>query len=267
MNEAVLYARFSPRPMVCPKCDKRMNKMRGLDSYECPVCEYTTTMDDEQGSLQAQLDYCREHCNRQGYEVRSKHHDSAMSGGNLDRPGLEAAIDALQRGDVLVVHTMDRLSRGDSEQWVHIEKRIRDKGARFESASGEGTWTNTPIDKLTRVVIRGVADYIRETGNHRTSDIMQAYQKDGRRMTNADRVPFGMMVDDNDPKRLIENPAEQEVIETILRVFAEVLLEKHRGAGYRETTRRIEKLGITSRSGTALGHTLVMDVIKKYAAG
>ena len=97
MNQAVLYARFSPRPMICPACDKRMIKMRGLDTYECPDCQHTATMDDEQGSIQAQLGYAREHCNRQGYEVKSEHHDSALSGGNLDRPGLDAAIKALKR--------------------------------------------------------------------------------------------------------------------------------------------------------------------------
>lgn len=266
MSQAPIYARFSPRPLLCPQCDNRMNKIRGLDVYECPTCQHTAEMDDEQGSIQAQLEYCREHCRRQGYEIGDAFHDSALSGASLDRPGLDAAIDALRRGDVLIVHTMDRLSRGDPEQWVCIEQRIRAKGARFESAAGEGTWSDTPHDKFNRIVIRAVNDLNRETGNLRTSDMMKAHQKAGRRMTNATRVPFGMMTDEDNPKRLIENPAEQEIIKTILRVYGEVLLKKHRGAGYRETTSRIKKMGITSRSGKALGHTLVMDVIKRCAA-
>ncbi len=271
MNQAPIYARFSPRPMDCPKCLKRMNKLRGLDAYECPDCGHMAELGEgEQGSIQVQLQRCREHCERRGYAVSDEYYDEALSGAGLDRPGLDAAIDALKRGDVLVVYMLDRLSRGDAEQWFNIEKRIHDKKARYESVCGEGTWggnNNEEDNELIRGILKLLACHQRKKGNRRTSESMQAYQQSGRRMTPLSKMPFGKMADPGDPKRMIDDPEEQETIKTILATHGAVLLGgKYRGLGYRETARRLGEMNITSRNGGAISHVMVTDVIKKHAA-
>src|SRR5262249_17371224 len=48
-----------------------------------------------------------------------------------------------------------------------------------------------------------------------TSAAMQQYQQSGRRMTRADRCPFGKEADPLDPSRLIDCPEEQAVLERI----------------------------------------------------
>ena len=271
MNQSPIYARFSPRPMNCSKCLKRMNKMVGLDVYECPACEHTEAMGDgEHGSIQAQLERCREHCKHRGYDVGGKHHDEALSGASLERPGLNAAIDALKRGDVLVVHMLDRLSRGDPEQWFNIEKRIRTKGARYEFVCGEGTWgsgsrNDEPINAFVRKILQGAACYQREVSNIRTSEMMRTHQKTGRRMTSKDKVPFGLMADPDDPAKMIPNAREQDTIRTIIDTYQDVLQGSFRGKGYRELARRLADMGIRSRSGGTIAHTLAADVIKRYA--
>ncbi len=44
---------------------------------------------------------------------------------------------------------------------------------------------------------------------------MRTYQADGRRMTRADRCPFGQQADPADPSRLIDNPEELAALERI----------------------------------------------------
>jgi DNA invertase Pin-like site-specific DNA recombinase len=68
-----------------------------------------------QDSLEAQADACREWAAANGHEVVAVHRDEALSG-SLPverRPGLLAALDALQQGeaDGLIVHRIDRLAR------------------------------------------------------------------------------------------------------------------------------------------------------------
>ncbi len=269
MNQAVIYARFSPRPMNCPVCQNRMNKIVGLDAYGCPSCNHVDEVGDgERGSIQAQLERCREHCRTQGYEVAGEYHDEFISGATVERPGLDAAINALKRGSVLVVHMLDRLSRGDCEQWADIEKRIRDKKARYESASGEGTLEPNEENDMVRDILRVFANYTRRQGNRRTSELMRAHQKSGRRMTAKDKVPFGMMVDPGDPAKMVENPDEQKTIRTIMDVYREVLSKgSYHGKGYREAARRLKEMKVKARNGGALAHSLVSDIIKKHAPG
>ncbi len=268
MNDGVIYARFSPQPAICPTCQTRMSKMLGLDVFACATCDHVAEHGNgEQGSIQAQLESCRDYCARQDYKVVSEFYDEAMSGASLERPGLDEAIDALKRGDVLVVHMLDRLSRGDGGQWADIANRIAGKKARFESVSGEGTWgDDNPHQKLTRTVSAAVACFIRESGNLRTSQMMKEHQRLGRRMTAKSRVPFGSMVDPDDKSKLVANPDEQDIIGTIIATYNCVLQGPHRGKGYREVARRVNELGIKARNGGTIAHTLVAAVIRKHAA-
>ena len=60
MTQAVIYARFSPRP----------------DAQECD-------------SVAKQRERCRAYCQAHGYDVIAEKHDEDMSGGRADnRPGL-----------------------------------------------------------------------------------------------------------------------------------------------------------------------------------
>ncbi len=267
MTQAVTYARFSPQPMVCPNCQTRMSRMTGLDVFDCSTCEHVAELGDgDQGSIKAQLDLCRKYCHQKGYTVTDEFHDEALSGASLERPGLDAAIDALRRGDVLVIHMLDRLSRGDGEDWTDIERRIRAKGARYESASDEGTWNNDEDADLLRDILRVLNNYNRKKGNRRTRELMTAYQNAGRRMTPKNKVPFGMMVDPADPSKLVKSPAEQTTIEAIIATHGKVLLGEHRGKGYRETARRLKELGVKARNDGPVTHTLVRSILKRGGA-
>ena len=54
------------------------------------------------------------------------------------RPGLRQAVEALRKGDWLLVYRLDRLYR-DTERWLVLERTVTKIGARIISTQGEGT--------------------------------------------------------------------------------------------------------------------------------
>lgn len=69
--------------------------------------------------------------------------EKRSGGGSTARPLLEALLDRLKRGDVLVVYRIDRLARSLSDL-LAILRRVSDAGATFRSL-------NEPIDTRTAV--------------------------------------------------------------------------------------------------------------------
>ena len=152
--EAVIYARFSPR--------------RNGDT-----CESNDT----------QIELCQAYCERQKYPVGPILQDRALSGDNEDRPGLWDAVEALSRGDVLVVYKLDRLARSVYLSHI-IERAIRKKGCKIVSVTGEGTWGDSLEDEFLRNILRAMAEFERKANNARTKAAMLRHQRKGRRMSN-----------------------------------------------------------------------------------
>ena len=73
------------------------------------------------------------------------------------RPALLAALDAIGKGDVLIVAKRDRLGR-DVLNVAMFERLAERKGARIVSAAGEGTDTNDPTSRLMRQIVDYFAD-------------------------------------------------------------------------------------------------------------
>ena len=174
---AVLYARFSPR----------------IDADECESCAI-------------QLAYCREYCDRKGYQWSDERtfYDNAKSGADRRRPGLEAAIQAMEDGGVLVCRWFNRIAR-DIRLAYEVEDRILGRGGRIESADGgksiyEGM---SPEDKYMVAIFRAHDVYIRESIAIRTSMGMQRNQRNGRRMTNIANIPYGWQSSPDDDARII----------------------------------------------------------------
>jgi DNA invertase Pin-like site-specific DNA recombinase len=54
-----------------------------------------------------------------------------ISGTKLDRPELNALLDAAQAGDVLLVESVDRLSRLSQDDWAKLKAIIQSKGLKL----------------------------------------------------------------------------------------------------------------------------------------
>jgi site-specific DNA recombinase len=192
MTQAVIYARFSPRPDA-PDCD----------------------------SVEKQIERCRACCDAHGYEVIGTKHDNDMSGGRADnRPGLQAAIAlACKRKAVLVVYKLDRLARNTRDA-LDVLERLQKSKADLASLV-EQINSRSPMGRFFFTQLAAFAELEREQIRARTSAAMRGYQAAGRRMTRPDRCPFGQQPDPSDPSRLIDSPEELAALERMRQLRAE----------------------------------------------
>ena len=89
---------------------------------------YSTALQSA-ASIEDQIRVCREHAARQGWTVTETYSDAAISGANILRPGLQAAMAAAREGglDIILAEALDRISR-DQEDVAGIYKRLTFSG-------------------------------------------------------------------------------------------------------------------------------------------
>ena len=232
-KKAVIYARFSPRK-------------------NAEQCE----------SIEAQIEFCREYCQKNNIEVVEQFSDRALSGGDEDRPGLWNAIDCLKKNYLLVVYKLDRLARSVYLSYI-IENAVKTQHkAAIVSISGEGTWSDTDEDQMVRGILRVLDEYNRKVIASRTKAAMLRHQRNGRRMSH--NLPYGMMIDPNNPARMVENLDEQKIIDVIMDLASQPIFQHpegkkgdavHRqGAMYRKIARELLRLGYKPRAKIKLFH-------------
>jgi site-specific DNA recombinase len=211
MAKAVIYARFSPRP----------------DAQECD-------------SVEKQIERCRAYCDAHGYEVIGKKHDNDMSGGRADnRPGLQAAIAlACKHKAVLVVYKLDRLARNTRDA-LEVLERLQKSKADLASLV-EQINSRSPMGRFFFTQLAAFAELEREQIRARTSAAMRSYQSEGRRMTRADRCPFGKEPNPIDPSQLIDCPEEQTALARMRQLREE-------GKGAKAITEALQAEGFPSR--------------------
>lgn len=168
------------------------------------------------------------------------------------RPGLADALNALRRGDVLVVAKRDRIAR-DSFMAVLIEREVARKASRIVSAGGEGTESDEPSAIFTRRILDAVAELERSLIAARTRAALQAKKAQGFRVGNIVR---GWQLGPDG--KLVPHEGEQSMIETVYMLrdqnmtmvtIAEVLYER----------------GFRSRRGRRLCWQAIQKVLVKRA--
>ena len=161
------------------------------------------------------------------------------------RPSLFAAVQALKRGDVLIIAKRDRLGR-DLVGVALIERLIARKGARVISAAGEGTEGTDASAMLQRQILDCFSEYERRLIGQRTKAALRAKRERGERAGN---LPFGYSLN-ADGRTLERNEGEQAVLS---------ILEELRRAGYsqRAIAAELNRQGFTTRRGTAWRHQYV----------
>jgi site-specific DNA recombinase len=212
-------------------------------------------MPDECDSVEKQLERCRAYCKGHGYEVISEYHDKELSGGRADnRPGLQKAIaSACKRQAVLVVYSLSRLARCTKDA-IDLAERLNAAGADL-AVIQENVNTRSPMGRFIFTLFSALAQLEREQIQERTSSAMLKHQANGRRMTRADRCPYGWQPDQDAPERLAEDAEEQAVINRIR-------LERRQGRGLREIARRLDQAGIDCR-GCRWSHTTIRSILNR----
>jgi len=179
-KQAIIYTRFSPRP----------------NAQECNSCE-------------KQAERCVTYWRAKGYgPCTAIYMDKDVSGGELNRPRLNAAIAALNPGDVLIVDSSDRLAR-DMLVNLTIRYQVEQAGATIEFADGSPQ-AITPEGKLFQNILAAFAAYERDRIRLRTKKGLEKKRKNGERTTG--KIPIGWQEDPEDPKRLVVCEQERKAI-------------------------------------------------------
>ena len=114
--------------------------------------------------------------------VPSTHiYQDEVSGKKDQRPGLEACLKALRRGDSLVVWKLDRLGR-DLRHLVNTVQDLAERGIGFRVLTGQGAEidTSTSSGKLVFGIFASLAEFERELIRERTIAGLVAARARGR---------------------------------------------------------------------------------------
>jgi len=239
MTKAILYCRFSPRKNAA-----------------------------KSESIEFQLEKCRKYCEQNNYSVAGEFEDRALSGADADRPGLWQAVDALHKGDILIVHKLDRLTRDVYLSYI-IEQAVLKVGAKIESVNGEGTWGDTPDDELIRGILLLLAQHQRKVNNARTKAAMLRLQRNGKSVSS--RPPYGWEFDPDSPMRtrIDEDGKTVETVPERMRACAaeqatikRIVALHSKGMGLRAICRALEQQGIEHRGGVFY-HGQIRSILRR----
>jgi DNA invertase Pin-like site-specific DNA recombinase len=93
-----------------------------------------------------------------GYSDTQQAYVENFSGTKLDRPVLNRLLDEAEQGDILLVESVDRLSRLSQDDFSTLKQRIKDKGLRLVVA--DLPTTHAQQDGMTGEIMRVINDML-----------------------------------------------------------------------------------------------------------
>lgn len=176
--------------------------------------------------------------------------DEGISGKRYhNRPGLVAALDAVERGDALIVYSLSRLSRSTRDT-LTIAEELDKREADLVSLS-EKIDTTTAAGKMVFRMLAVLSEFERDQVSDRTRFAL-AHKKANGEKTGGD-VPFGFRVRKG---KLYPIADEQHAVTLILE-------QREQGQSLRAICRTLEAAGITRKKGSATWHPQVVAKILK----
>ena len=183
-------------------------------------CAVYTRKSTEEGleqafnSLDAQREACEAYVMSQTHEgwvvLPTPYDDGGFSGGNMERPGLQALMRDIDRGlvDVIVVYKVDRLTRSLAD-FAKIVERFDKRGVSFVSVT-QAFNTTSSMGRLTLNVLLSFAQFEREVTSERIRDKLAASRRKGMWM--GGKAPFGYVVKE---KKIYPDPVEAPIVQRI----------------------------------------------------
>jgi DNA invertase Pin-like site-specific DNA recombinase len=160
---------------------------RGTESeVSMRVLGYARVSTDEQRSsgagLAAQRAAIVAECRRRGWDLVEVIEDAGLSGKDLKRPGIQAALDTLARGDAaaLVVAKLDRLSRSMLDFAAIMTQAQKQSWALV--ALDVNVDTTTPAGEAMAHVMATFAQFERRLIGQRTREALEAKRRQGVRL-------------------------------------------------------------------------------------
>jgi DNA invertase Pin-like site-specific DNA recombinase len=156
-----------PRAKLLPKADKK----RQVSTTKNAMLGYARVSKTEGQDIASQIEALEAAGCQRIYEEKA-------SGARWNRPELTHLIGKLNKGDVLVVWKLDRLSRSLKDMLLILE-RIQAAGAGFKSLT-EAIDTTAPAGRMMMQMLGSFAEYEREMVRERTRAGLQAARAQGR---------------------------------------------------------------------------------------
>lgn len=197
----------------------------------------TLSQADHGQSLPAQEERIRTWCEANGYVLAGIHVDRGLSGGRFDRPGLQEALAAVQRGDALVVNSLSRLARSTRDT-LAIAEDLEYKGADLVSLS-EKIDTTSAAGRMVFRLLAVLSEFERDVVAERTSMALRHMKACGK--FTGGNAPYGhrlLASGDLEPV-----PEEQAVIQRIHELHAE-----DRSRSLRKVAAALDREGCRTRA-------------------
>jgi DNA invertase Pin-like site-specific DNA recombinase len=211
-------------------------------------------LEQEFNSLDAQREACEHYIRSQRHEgwtaLASRYDDGGISGGTLERPGLQRLLADVRAGrlDLVVVYKVDRLTRSLAD-FAKIVEAFDAAGVSFVSVTQQFN-TTTSMGRLTLNMLLSFAQFEREVTGERIRDKVAASKRKGMWMGGT--VPLGYEVRD---RKLVVSEAEAA---TVRRIYGDYLAL----GSVRLLEERLRVEGTASKSGRPLGRGALFHMLQ-----
>ncbi|WFL77814.1 recombinase family protein [Altererythrobacter arenosus] len=209
-------------------------------------------LDQSFNSLHAQREACEAYILSQaceGWEARpDRYDDGGFSGGNTERPGLQALLTDIEAGriDIVVVYKIDRLTRSLAD-FARIVEIFERSDVSFVSVTQSFNTTGS-MGKLMLNVLLSFAQFEREVTGERIRDKIAASKAKGMWMGGV--PPLGYDPPTDGSRTLKLNESEADRVRHIFTRYLEL-------GSVHALQRDLEKRGVTSKLHmTAKGHRM-----------
>jgi DNA invertase Pin-like site-specific DNA recombinase len=226
-------------------------------SRRCAI--YTRKSSDEGldqafNSLDAQREACEAYAASQRHEgwtlLPTRYDDGGLSGGSLERPGLQRLLADIRASkvDLVLVYKVDRLTRSLSD-FARIVEVMDEHGASFVSVTQHFN-TATSMGRLTLNMLLSFAQFEREVAGERIRDKIAASKRKGMWMGGS--VPLGYVVRD---RKLVVDEGEAERVRSVFRIYHEL-------GSVRLLQARLAAEGVRSKTGRRLVHGALFHMLQ-----
>lgn len=178
-------------------------------------------LEKEFNTLEAQREACEAYIKSQMHEgwvlIPTIYDDGGYTGGNMDRPALQALLADIRKGqvDVVVVYKVDRLSRSlnDFAQMVNV---FDAHNVSFVSITQQFN-TTTSMGRLTLNILLSFAQFEREVISERVRDKVAASKKKGMWMGGFPPLGYDIV-----HRKLVVNEQEAKLIRHLFERYIEL---------------------------------------------
>ena len=219
-------------------------------------------LDSEFSSLQNQEDACKAYILSQafnGWEYYKTFEDGGISGGTMERPGLQALLEEIRERNVqvVVVYKVDRLSRS-----IFDFHKMMQEFAKYECnfvSITQSFDTSNSMGKLTLNMLLSFAQFEREVSAERVRDKLAATKAKGMWVGGVPSIGYDLK-----DKQLVPNEQESEEVRLIFQKYLELgnimaVAEWMNAQGYRSKRWKTKKG--EERGGKPFSHSSILKIL------